>query len=88
MDNDKSPPSFSDPEKFVVDVAAIDAFDSQAIGRAAPATAQQYHFDAADLDRVARRLKQRHIQMQVRLLFLYLLRRAYPASARIAVRSV
>jgi hypothetical protein len=32
----------------------------------------RYHFDASDLDRVQRRLKQRHVQMYVQQTLLYL----------------
>jgi hypothetical protein len=45
---------------------------------------ERYHFDAADLDRVQRRLKQRHVQMYVFLLSLRLFSN-FLISDRIAV---
>lgn len=34
-------------------------------------TDERYHFDVADLDRVQRRLKQRHVQMSVLIFILF-----------------
>jgi hypothetical protein len=45
----------------------------------------RYHFDAADLDRVQRRLKQRHVQMYVPLIYITVLKALTHPSFRIAV---
>lgn len=62
MDFDQKSQTSSDPEKLDTRVGLRDPF--KAIVEAPPRTEDDVHqFNAADLDKVQRRLKQRHIQM-------------------------
>jgi hypothetical protein len=63
---EKSDPPSYDVEKSNEPVTV--AYPFAALGEDAPGVGKQHHFNATDLDRVQRRLKQRHIQMYVRIL--------------------